>query len=253
MNNTFVTLPDDRLAWLKSTGDALLDLLFPPHCVVCRAIGTWLCPRCLAQADTISPPVCARCGLPRDTVPGDCVHCHVDSSPLDGIRAAAYHSGPVRTAIHQLKYEDLRALARPLGAWMIERWAALAPLGWEPDVIVPVPLHPTRQRQRGYNQAALLARALGQGLQRTVIVDRLVRTRATAPQVGLSPPERRANVAGAFCCTANDFGGKCVLLVDDVYTTGSTLGAACEALLRAGASSVWAYCLARARPQAREI
>lgn len=116
------------------------------------------------------------------------------------------------------------------------------------DAIVPVPLHVARHRDRGYNQAALLARELGAGVGLPVVEDGLTRTRATAPQVGLSIPEREANVSGAFECSADSLVGMKVLLVDDVFTTGCTLGAACSALKDAGASSVWAYTLARARP-----
>jgi ComF family protein len=130
---------------------------------------------------------------------------------------------------------------------MAERWVEFAPLGIELDAIVPVPLHPTRQRQRGYNQAALLARELAAHLHRPVVEGNLVRTRATAPQVDLDAQERRANVQGAFHCTGNGLSGMCVMLVDDVYTTGSTLESACAALRAAGTASVWAYTLARAK------
>jgi ComF family protein len=179
--------------------------------------------------------------------PSCCKSCEQAPFQLDGLRACALHSGPLRKAIHQLKYQDLRSLAHPLGKLMAERWVELAPLGFELDVIVPVPLHSTRQRQRGYNQAALLARELAAHLHRPVVEDNLVRTRATAPQVDLNAQERRANVRGAFYCTGNDLSGKCVMLIDDVYTTGSTLDSACTALREAGTSSVWAYTLARAK------
>jgi competence protein ComFC len=123
----------------------------------------------------------------------------------------------------------------------------LAPNSLHLDVIVPVPLHPTRQRERGFNQAALLACELGIHLGRPVVDGVLVRSRATHPQVGLGPDERRANVDGAFECANDDLAGKRVLLVDDVYTTGSTMEAAGAALREGGAESVWAYTLARAR------
>ncbi|MBN1658080.1 MAG: ComF family protein [Anaerolineae bacterium] len=169
------------------------------------------------------------------------------TSPLGGLVACAFHSGPIREAIHQLKYEDLQRLAVPLGKWMAERWSQLAPAGWAADVVVPVPLHPRRERQRGYNQSALLARELAAGLGLPVVADVLVRARATRPQVGLQAREREVNVRDAFACTANTLAGQRVLLVDDVCTTGSTLTAACHALCAAGVPSVWAYCLARAR------
>jgi len=202
--------------------------------VGCKQVGEWLCAGCLATADAVMPPLGQHCGLPATT-------------PLGGIAACAFHSGSIREAIHQLKYDGLTRLAVPLGGWMAERWPLLAPEGWAADVVVPVPLHPARERRRGYNQSALLAHELAGRLGLPVTTGVLERARATRPQVGLSPREREANVRDAFACQANSFGGKRVLLIDDVCTTGSTLTAACHALRVAGASSVWAYCLARAK------
>ena len=245
-------------AWLEKFKTAVLDLLFPPYCVACRRLGAWLCPSCLAEVETIHPPVCRRCGLPltSDELGHGgtwvCDHCRRAPLQLDGLLAYAYHGGPLREAIHQFKYEDLRSLAGPLGKLMGDGWAMLAPLDLEIDTIVPVPLHPARQRQRGYNQSALLARELGAVLARPVVEDVLIRTKATAPQVDLNARERRANVQDAFQCTSSALQGKRVLLVDDVCTTGCTLESACSALRAAGVSSVWAYTLARARPGPHE-
>jgi ComF family protein len=177
-----------------------------------------------------------------------CNRCQHSTSQLDGLLSFGFHSGPLRQAIHNLKYNDLRSLAAPLGRMMGEGWAALAPHGSEIDAIVPVPLHASRQRQRGYNQAALLARELSIYLRCPVVEEALVRTRATLPQVGLDAQARHDNVRGAFECTDDSLAGKQVLLVDDVCTTGSTLDSACAALRQAGVLSVWAYVLARAKP-----
>jgi ComF family protein len=114
-------------------------------------------------------------------------------------------------------------------------------------MIVPVPLHPSRLRERGYNQAALLARELSAYVAGDVVEDCLIRTKATIPQVGLRAQERRANVRDAFRCVSDSLSGKRVLLVDDVFTTGATLESAGAALRGAGVFSVWAYTLARAR------
>ena len=233
---------------------ALVDLLFPPHCVACQRLGAWLCGECLAKIETISPPVCERCGLPlassQKTAPGPqlCAQCRTRRQHLDRLLAYAFHSGPLRTAIHQFKYEDLQSLAGPLGNLMAEGWPRLAPGGPEPDVIVPIPLHPKRQRQRGYNQATLLARELGSRLGCPIDEDTLVRTKATAPQVDLNARERQENVRDAFACRNDSLSGKQVMLVDDVCTTGATLESAAVALQSIGARSIWAYTLARARP-----
>jgi ComF family protein len=234
-------------AWLRALGNAAIDLLFPPRCVACRRLGAWLCPECLAAIETIAPPVCQRCGLPLPQAGGMCGRCTAEGSSLDGLRAYAYHSDPLRQAIHELKYADLQALAVPLGRLMADGWKALRPPEQDIDVIVPTPLHPKRERDRGYNQAALLARELGSHLQRPVAETTLARIKATAPQVELNAQERKANVREAFRCNDHRLAGKRVLLIDDVCTTGSTLEAAALALRRTNVSSVWAYTLARAR------
>lgn len=254
--------------WIERLGAAAADLLFPPHCVECNHYGAWFCPSCLAQVEVIRPPLCNRCGLPIESrlpsrssgtlllVPDHpaqldgeqwiCPQCQSASPQLDGARAYAFHSGPLRTAIHEFKYSGLRSMAPILGELMGRGWKALAAGNRGIDVIVPVPLHATRFRKRGFNQAALLARELVPYLRCPVVEDVLLREKPTAPQVGLGPEERRANVDGAFHCANDSLDGMSVLLVDDVYTTGSTLEASCSALHRIGVQSVWAYTLARA-------
>jgi ComF family protein len=242
------------LAWSEKLKNAIIDLLFPPHCVACHSPGVWLCTTCSSQIETIHPPVCPRCGLPTESARAAkgstavCERCKRLPLQLDGLRGYAFHGGPLRQAIHQFKYKDLRSLASPLGRLMSDGWAALAPADLKVDALVPVPLHPTRQRKRGYNQATLLAIEVGARLERPVVQDVLVRTKATAPQVDLGAQERLANVRDAFRCTGAGLSGKHVMLIDDVCTTGSTLESACAALREAGALSVWAYTLARARP-----
>ena len=244
-------------AWLKRAGTAILNLVFPPTCVACQRYGAWLCSACADVIERLEPPLCARCGWPGHQVPppsgraSGCCPATLDS--LDGLRALAFHSGPLRTAIHQLKYGDLRALAGSLADLMAEGWPALAPEGTGFDTLVPIPLHRARQRERGYNQAALLARELGARLQRPVIESGLERIRDTAPQVGLKPAARRQNVRNAFRCRGGHFEGQRVLLIDDVCTTGATLEAAATALRAGGAVSVWAYTLARARGQSGPV
>jgi ComF family protein len=150
----------------------------------------------------------------------------------------------LREAIHSFKYKNVRALAEPLGNLLVDFWAKLP----DPvDVLVPVPLHRRRVRERGYNQAQLLAQHLGAAVSVCVVCDVLRRVRYTTSQVGLGMPERRENVAGAFSCTGNRLQGKRVLLVDDVCTTGATLEACSMALKAGGARSVWALTVARAR------
>lgn len=141
-----------------------------------------------------------------------------------------------------MKYEGFFALAGPLAAVMVERWPA-----WSPpvDLILPIPLHPKRERRRGYNQSALLARHIGEAVGLPVNGRALRRTRHTRPQVTLNPQERLENVQGAFEADSEHVGGRHVLLIDDVFTTGATMSAAAAALQAAGAATVSGYCLAR--------
>ena len=129
---------------------------------------------------------------------------------------------------------------------MARGWAYLAPREIEIDAIVPIPLHHRRLRERGYNQAALLARVLGLELGVPVDEGILARIRHTRPQVGLNVAQRQANLLGAFQPIGNGASHRCLLLVDDVCTSGSTLRHAAAALRQGGASQVWAYTLARA-------
>ena len=240
--------------WLGKLKTLALDLFFPPHCAACQRLGVWLCADCLDAIEAIEPPVCWHCGLP---LPGSqaggdgaslCAGCQTSPIQLDGLRAHAFHGGPLRKAIHEFKYQDLRGLAPQLGHLMADGWERLAPRDLTLDAVVPVPLHRSRQRERGYNQSALLARELGHCLQLPVIEDAVMRSRATAPQVDLNAQARLANVRDAFRCKGNDLAGKRVLLVDDVCTSGATLESTCRALKDAGVTTVWACTLARARP-----
>jgi ComF family protein len=150
----------------------------------------------------------------------------------------------LREAIHSFKYYNLPDLAIPLGELMSSYWEK-NPLPAE--IIVPVPLHKDRLRERGYNQAALLAKEFGKSVGLPVSENSLVRVRATQPQVDLNAQERKENVSDAFCCSNMDLKGKQVLLIDDVCTTGATLEACSVALQQVGARSVWAFTLARTR------
>ncbi len=200
----------------------VLDLVFPPVCVACARVGQWVCPAC--WDDALSYPL--------------------DPPPLpphlDALHSLVAHQGAPRTAIHRLKYEKLRAVARPLGA----RLAASLP--WPVASVVPVPLHTARLETRGYNQAGLLARAVAQTLSIPVYESALLRQRDTQPQVGLDAAQRRENVQAAFLPNMAQPLPSPVVLVDDVCTTGATLDAAAAALKQGGVLTVYAATLSQA-------
>jgi ComF family protein len=220
--------------------DSALSLILPPVCVSCRQAGSLFCDACRAQLDWVAPPVCDHCG--RRLRDGRCYACR-QLLPALRLRAAVWFSGPIVPAIHQFKYEGITAAAAPLADVMVQGWQEWSvPV----DLVAPVALHPSRERERGYNQAALLARQLSERLALPLAARALARIRVTRPQVGLPLGERQRNVSGAFTADAALVAGKRILLVDDVCTTGATLGAAAAALLEGGASGVTAYCVARA-------
>ena len=231
-----------RQYWQETT-KSLLNLLFPPRCVTCHQSGSWLCPACQDRIEFIRPPVCPRCGRPT-SMSRLCSSCQQAPLQIDAILAVGYLEGTLRTAIHRFKYSHIRPLAAPLGQLMSQYLLQNQP---PVDVVVPVPLHPHRLRERGYNQAALLAKEMEKALGLPLLEDALLRVRSTIPQVGLSARERRDNVRGAFHCADTRLKGQRILLIDDVCTTGATLEACCFALRERGAGVVWGLVLARER------
>ena len=227
-----------RLTKLKG---AALDLLFPQWCVGCGKEGDFLCHSCCQALPRIMPPLCPQCGKPQSS--GIlCPSCVGWQTEIEGIRSPFRFEGVIRQAIHQLKYRNLRALVSPLARLLMD-YLILNPVPGE--VLVPVPLHQKRLRERGYNQSYLLARELGKLINLPVVDDCLIRQRHAPPQARTaSVEERRSNAANAFTCCNHKLQGKQVLLIDDVATSGATLDACASALKATGASSVWGLVLA---------
>lgn len=230
----------------RKLSGAVTDLLFPPRCVACQAWGAPFCDGCAQQVEPVPRPRCHHCGRPQRKSIRTCVQCQqVSESALTLTRSAALHTHPLREAIHAFKYENRPELAPLLARYLVTvfRSDLRAHLSQPIDLVVPVPLHEQRLRERGYNQAELLASALARAEHLALGGDCLLRIRSTATQVGMTASQRQQNVAYAF--RATDYvQGRTVLLIDDVCTTGSTLRSCASALAEAGARTVYALSLA---------
>lgn len=221
----------------------VVDFILPPRCVSCGKSATMLCADCLALIKFVEEPICDICGEPL-VYKGLCARCLKQPLSILKIRAATYFGGSIPKIIHQLKYHNMFAVSETLGALMVQRWH----IWFETmDIVIPIPLHPKRLKERGYNQSTLLARPLADYLQIPLNERIMQRTQYTQPQATLTAQERQANVQNAFQVSNSDeLIDKHILLVDDVCTTGATLSAAAQILLNKGAATVSAYCLARA-------
>lgn len=239
-------------AWVH----AGLDLVFPALCPVCDAtLGPGrrdpLCGGCWDGVRRLAPPLCTRCGRPgvpgvyageEPAAPRECAACSVDPPPFHWARAAAEYAGPLREALQALKFRGKVAVARPLAALVLEQCAAARPARL--DAVVPVPLAPAREHERGFNQAALLAVPVARAWAAPLRPRWLARRRDTAPQSDLGADERRANVRGAFVA-APAVAGRHVVVIDDVVTTGATAAECARALLAERAASVGVVSVAR--------
>lgn len=232
--------------------DRLLDAVFPPRCAGCGRLGAHFCAVCIQRVVPVAPPWCGSCGasvravasVDADARGTLCADCRLDPLPLDGVRSAGLLAGPLRRAVHRLKYRG-RSAAAPALAGLLKN--AVRQLDGLPadTVVVPVPLHLLRLRERGFNQSEALATPLAAALG-LAVRPAVLRIRETPSQVGLSRAARRANLRDAFAATES-LARASVLLVDDVVTTGSTLGSAAAACRSQGANAVYAVTLARER------
>lgn len=228
---------------LYHAGWKFLDVLFPPKCAGCGKWGDRYCPTCFEKTTLIQYPICQICGDSlRDKHGVICIRCRNQPVAFAAIRSWGNFSDPLQGAIHNLKYRQDRGLGEVLAQPLI---ALLNRYGWKIDSIIPVPLDSARHKERGYNQAALIARPISWSTEIPYSEECLVRDRITQQQVGLSISERQENMAGAFKADSNLVAGKNLLVVDDVITTGSTINACAFALINAGATKVYGLTLAR--------
>jgi ComF family protein len=233
--------------WLKRP----LDFLLPPLCLTCTTpVSTQggLCPTCFEHIHFLSGALCSQCGEPFSLpIAGDarCAACIAHPPAFDKALAVCRYDKHSRPLITRLKYNDQLHLVPPLAAWMVRAGAGLLERS---DMIIPVPMHYHRQVGRMHNQAALLAQKIAQesGVHYAPLL--LERVRATAPQTGKSRTQRQKNMVSAFRVDKEKhptLSHATVLLIDDVMTTGATLGACAKALKKAGAARVWVLTFAR--------
>ncbi len=241
---------------LKELTASFLDLCLPVRCAGCETAwlssreGSW-CPRCLEVLPWIPSPLCLGCGRPFpksapsiDHLCGDCI---LSPPPYESARSATVHTGVVRDRIHQLKFGGQLRWVPPLAELLATAFHGDNPEGI--DFIVPVPLHVKRLRQRGFNQSALISKALACGLHLPVSFHALIRSTWTEPQTRLSREERLQNVRKAFSVPdPSVVKGRGILVVDDVFTTGTTIGECARTLRGAGAARVRVLTVTRAVP-----
>jgi ComF family protein len=214
-----------------------VDLVYPKRCAGCGRRGGWLCPDCEREIERFAPPWCPTCGIPTH------YPCRCASMPqeLAEVRSVGPFAGWMRGAVIHCKYHGEWGRTAELGALVAGVCESLCSF----DALVPVPLHPSRRRQRGFNQSLLIAQRAAE-LLRVPVEENVLRVRRTGAQVHLGAEERATNVTGAMAirpgCTIE---GRTFVLIDDVITTGSTLAACAAVLLRAGAQQVKAATLCR--------
>ncbi|MCU0498118.1 MAG: ComF family protein [Anaerolineae bacterium] len=211
------------LSWTQ----AAIGWVFPLQCAGCGRVDTAWCERCEDRLQAIPLQLQQR-----------------SVADFIGIASTGYHEGLLQTAIHALKFENVPTIADPLGARLADAILALA---WPIEMVIPVPLHPKRLAQRGYNQSELLAQALIKRCRFDYEPEGLIRWRDTPHQVGLNARDRQVNVADAFKAHEGRIGGKIVLIIDDVLTTGATLSACATAVIEAGARAVYGVTVTTAR------
>lgn len=263
---------ESAISLAKKVLSSIDAMLFPRKCVVCRSflhgprrydrgigsapfdgLASYLCPECVGECRPIAPPLCTQCGrmftsrIVGDHVCGDCIE---HPMPFRKARAWGAHEGALLRVVHSFKYHHQRFLDRPLGILLYRAFRTHWRSG-EIDVIIPVPLHSKKLRQRGFNQSRLLIRHWPRDPDGDALIrhsfDWLIRTRWTRSQTGLRRKERQANMRGAFALNGRPpLASKNVLLVDDVYTTGATVAECARVLLAGGARRVDVLTLARA-------
>ncbi|MBI2598859.1 ComF family protein [Candidatus Curtissbacteria bacterium] len=223
---------------------SLLNLIFPERCIDCHKLGSYLCKSCFEKVEFIEKPVCPVCQ--RQAIGGKTHPGCSGKYKLDGLIVACRYRGPIRVAIQKVKYKwvwDIEKILVDLVAGQI--WKFDFP---QDSILVPVPLHIKRKRWRGFNQSEILAKTLAKNFK-VGFADIMIRIIETKTQVGLTRDERKKNIKDAFSIRhpeldSRSLRGQNIIIVDDVYTSGATMGECAKVLKKAGAKSVWGMAVA---------
>lgn len=230
------------LAVTRALWEQSVDLVFPPECTACGKEGAWVCSSCKRSLVRHQNLQCPSCGHAfwRGFF---CRRCSSGSYLIQCVAAFRYADKGVARMVKALKYDSVTKSAPALASFMVSAWNDTG--GTRSGVCIPISLHPLRKKERGYNQAELLARFCASGIGLSYSDDILVRVRHTPPQTERSRQDRKANILDAFSCKKPDaLKGLDVVLIDDVYTTGATLQEAARVLKESGAREVRALTLA---------
>lgn len=217
-----------------------MGILYPQTCCFCGKISREkICNKCAEVIEYVQEPVCGKCGKPiSHAEQGRCYDCSNQSFFYEQGRSVWLHKGPVRWSVYRYKYHN-RRMHGALYAEELCRLYEEKIREWGIDLIVPVPLHRTRRRKRGYNQSEILAKRLGKLLGISVDTTSVTRTKKTRPQKELSHQERKNNLEGAFCVKSMRNDVKNVLIIDDIYTTGNTINEMAKSLKEKGVQKVF--------------
>lgn len=231
-------------ALVREIWSGLLDLVYPPHCLICGSSDdNYLCATCEEEIDIIGRQQCHRCAMPSESY--YCNNCRDREFAFDSACSACVYEGVISKAIQHLKFDLQIGMAEPL-AKLMARCYPYSRFSGKVDMAIPIPIHRSRMVERGFNQSAELSRLMCKRISLPVELRVLHKIKNTRHQVDLLQDDRIFNLEGAFAVrNAELISGKSVLLVDDVFTTGSTLNEAAKALKAAGAEAVHVYTLAR--------
>lgn len=239
-------IPSEKPGLINDFWEGLLDLVYPPKCLVCDEMQPdYLCADCIKQITLIEGRVCKDCGALLEDDKW-CTECQSIDFAFKSARSVGVYDGVLKDAIHQFKYSGHRVLAPVFGTLMVGYLHKHTDCLQNVDCIIPVPIHRSRLRQRGFNQSELLAEVISREFALPLVRGALVRTHATHPQVNLPNDKRHENMQNAFqAVQADAIKSRSILLIDDVFTTGSTVDSAARSLRNAGAGEIHVLTLAR--------